>query len=110
MTWTDIPLSSGSDTMLLLVTYDVNTTTAAGRKRLRQVARCCTAHGQRVQNSVFECSVDEAQAVQLRARLKDLIDEDADSLRFYNLGNHYKNKIIHIGTKKGYDPNDTMIL
>ena len=88
MTWTDIPLSSGSDTMLLLVTYDVNTTTAAGRKRLRQVARCCTAHGQRVQNSVFECSVDEAQAVQLRARLKDLIDEDADSLRFYNLGNH----------------------
>ena len=95
--------------MLLLVTYDVNTT-AAGRKRLRQVAKCCTAHGQRVQNSVFECSVDEAQAVALRARLKELIDEKADSLRFYNLGNHYQNKIIHIGAKKGYDPNDTMIL
>lgn len=96
--------------MLLLVTYDVNTTTAAGRKRLRQVAKCCTARGQRVQNSVFECSVDEAQAVALRARLKELIDEKADSLRFYNLGNHYQNKIIHIGAKKGYDPNDTMIL
>ncbi|WP_288781428.1 CRISPR-associated endonuclease Cas2 [uncultured Dialister sp.] len=96
--------------MLLLITYDVNTTTAAGRKRLRQVARCCTAHGQRVQNSVFECSVDEAQAVRIKAQLKELIDEKADSLRFYNLGNHYKNKIIHIGTKKGYDPNDTMIL
>lgn len=110
MIWTAIRHSSGSDTMLLLVTYDVNTTTAAGRKRLRQVAKCCTAHGQRVQNSVFECSVDEAQAVALRARLKELIDEKADSLRFYNLGNHYQNKIIHIGAKKGYDPNDTMIL
>ena len=96
--------------MLVLITYDVNTETPAGRKRLRKVAKRCVDHGQRVQNSVFECSVDEAQAVELRARLKDLIDEDADSLRFYNLGNHYKSKIIHIGAKKGYDPNDTMIL
>lgn len=61
--------------MLLLITYDVNTTTAAGRKRLRKVAKCCTAHGQRVQNSVFECSVDEAQATLLKGQLKELIDE-----------------------------------
>jgi len=105
-----IRLFYGSDLMLLLVTYDVNTTTAAGRKRLRQVAKCCVAHGQRVQNSVFECSLDEAQAVALRAQLDALIDKNQDSLRFYNLGNHYRSKVIHIGTKVGYDPNDTMIL
>lgn len=61
--------------MLLLITYDVNTTTAAGRKRLRNVAKCCIAHGQRVQNSVFECQVDEAQSVLLKGELKELIDE-----------------------------------
>lgn len=96
--------------MLLLVTYDVNTTTAAGRKRLRQVAKCCVAHGQRVQNSVFECSLDEAQAVILRSQLEAMIDKTQDSIRFYNLGNHYQSKVIHMGAKPGYDPNDTMIL
>ena len=106
----DILLFYGSDPMLLLITYDVNTTTAAGRKRLRQVARCCVSHGQRVQNSVFECSVDEAQAVQLKAQLKELIDETTDSIRFYNLGNRYQNKTVHMGTKKGFDPNGTLIL
>ncbi len=95
--------------MLLLITYDVNTTTAAGRKRLRNVAKCCIAHGQRVQNSVFECQVDEAQSVLLKGELKELIDEKSDSIRFYNLGNNYQKKILHIGSKKGYDPNDTMI-
>lgn len=62
--------------MLVLVTYDVNTTTAQGRKRLRQVAKCCVAHGQRVQNSVFECSLDEVQYVILRDRLSGLIDDE----------------------------------
>lgn len=95
--------------MLLLITYDVNTTTAAGRKRLRNVAKCCIAHGQRVQNSVFECQVDEAQSVLLKGELKELIDEKSDSIRSYNLGNNYQKKILHIGSKKGYDPNDTMI-
>ena len=96
--------------MLLLVTYDVNTTTAAGRRRLRQVAKCCVAHGKRVQNSVFECSLDEAQAVILRSQLEAMIDKTQDSIRFYNLGNHYQSKVIHMGAKPGYDPNDTMIL
>ena len=60
--------------MLILVTYDVNTETEEGRKRLRKVAKCCVAHGQRVQNSVFECSLDEAQYVVFRNELKELID------------------------------------
>lgn len=96
--------------MMILVTYDVNTTTAAGRKRLRQVAKCCVAHGQRVQNSVFECSLDEAQFVQLKSVLKSMIDLRTDSLRFYNLGNRYKSKVIHVGAKESYDPGETMIL
>ena len=66
----------------IVVTYDVNTETAAGRKRLRQVAKCCVAHGQRVQNSVFECSLDEAQFVALRGQLESIIDLNKDSLRF----------------------------
>ena len=96
--------------MLLLVTYDVNTTTPAGRKRLRRVAKSCNVYGQRVQNSVFECNIDEAQAVALRATLEELIDKETDSLRFYNLGNHYRTKVIHIGAKSGYDVGDTLIL
>ncbi len=105
-----IRLSYGSDMMMILVTYDVNTTSAAGRRRLRQVARCCMAHGQRVQNSVFECSLDEAQFVELRGRLTEIIDRSADSLRFYNLGNRYQSKVIHVGSKAVSDLNDTMIL
>lgn len=96
--------------MLLLVTYDVNTTTATGRKRLRQVAKHCVAYGQRVQNSVFECNIDEAQAVTLRATLEAIIDKETDSLRFYNLGNRYHTKVIHIGAKAGYDAEAPLIL
>lgn len=96
--------------MLVLVTYDVNTETPAGRARLRKVAKCCVAHGQRVQNSVFECLLDQAQFVQLRGKLEAIIDKDRDSLRFYNLGNTYKNKILHLGAKKTYEPEAPMIL
>ncbi len=96
--------------MLVLVTYDVSTTTPAGRKRLQKVAKSCVAHGQRVQNSVFECVLDEAQAVALRAQLESLIDKETDSLRFYHLGNRYQRKIIHIGCKKSFDAEAPMIL
>ena len=96
--------------MLLVITYDVNTTTPAGQKRLRKVAKCCEAHGQRVQNSVLECQVDEAQAVSLRATLEMLMDRESDSIRFYNLGNRYQSKVKHVGAKPGYDPNETLIL
>ena len=62
--------------MLVLITYDVNTETAAGRKRLRKVAKKCVDHGQRVQNSVFECLLDAAQFAVLKSELAALIDPD----------------------------------
>ncbi|MCI9210534.1 MAG: CRISPR-associated endonuclease Cas2 [Eubacterium sp.] len=95
--------------MLILVTYDVNTETAAGRKRLRKVAKQCVNYGQRVQNSVFECQVDSVKFRQMKAVLEDLIDKEKDSLRFYNLGDKYQNKVEHIGANPGFDVTDTLI-
>ncbi len=74
--------------MLVLITYDVNTETAAGRARLRKVAKQCVNYGRRVQNSVFECIVDNAQCIMLKSLLADIIDVSVDSLRFYYLGNN----------------------
>jgi CRISPR-associated protein Cas2 len=85
--------------MLILVTYDVNTQDAAGRRRLRRVAKACLDLGQRVQNSVFECEVDPAQWARLRARLLDEIDGERDSLRFYRLGADGKRRVEHVGAK-----------
>lgn len=96
--------------MLILVTYDVNTETPAGRTRLRKVAKCCVRHGQRVQNSVFECVLDEAQFCALRHELTTLIDPEKDSLRFYNLGNKYTGKTQHIGAKPSYEAEGTLML
>ena len=79
--------------MYILVTYDVNTSTSAGQSRLRKVAKCCLNHGQRVQNSVFECMLSEAQYVQFRAALTSLIDAQHDSIRIYRLGKNYNSKI-----------------
>ena len=76
--------------MLVLITYDVNTEDAAGRKRLRQIAKKCVDYGQRVQNSVFECLLDAAQCRSLQAKLLSIMDPDKDSLRFYYLGNQYE--------------------
>jgi CRISPR-associated protein Cas2 len=89
--------------MLMLVTYDVSTQDAAGRRRLRRVARACLDRGQRVQNSVFECEVDPAQWAQLRARLLDEIDAEHDSLRFYRLGADGKRRVEHVGAKPALD-------
>ena len=89
--------------MLVLVTYDVNTQDAAGRRRLRRVARACQDLGQRVQNSVFECEVDPAQWAVLRTRLIDEIDESKDSLRFYRLGADGKRRTEHVGAKPALD-------
>lgn len=89
--------------MLVLITYDVNTETESGKRRLRKVAKVCTNYGQRVQNSVFECVMDAAKAREVKAKLEKLIDKEKDSLRFYNLGNNYKTKIEHIGTKPSFD-------
>lgn len=85
--------------MLMLITYDVGTTTPAGRRRLRRVARACLDYGQRVQNSVFECEVDPAQWVTLRARLIAEILPTEDSLRFYRLGAEGKRRVEHVGAK-----------
>lgn len=96
--------------MLVLITYDVNTENAAGRKRLRKVAKQCVNYGQRVQNSVFECQLDSTQYRQIKAILEEIVDKEKDSLRFYNLGDKYKNKVEHIGAKPGFDVTDPLIL
>lgn len=96
--------------MLVLVSYDVSTIDLAGRRRLRRVAKTCENFGIRVQNSVFECNVDQAQWTALRARLMDVFDAEADSLRFYFLGNSYKQRIEHQGGKPSIDVEDPLIL
>jgi CRISPR-associated protein Cas2 len=90
--------------MLVVVAYDVSTETEAGRKRLRRVAQVCEDCGQRVQNSVFECLVDAAKWVKVRARLVREIDAGSDSLRFYFLGDQWKRRVEHVGAKPSYDP------
>ena len=96
--------------MLVLITYDVNTSDAEGRKRLRKVAKQCQNYGQRVQNSVFECLIDTAQLKLLRTSLIDIIDAEKDSLRFYFLGTKYQTKIEHVGAKETYEPEGVLIL
>ena len=97
-------------TMLVLITYDVNTENAAGRKRLRQIAKQCVNYGQRVQNSVFECLLDAAQSRLLQVKLCQIIDPQKDSLRFYYLGDRYQNRIEHFGARATYDPEDVLIV
>lgn len=96
--------------MLVLITYDVNTETVAGKKRLRQVAKQCVNYGQRVQNSVFECVLEPAKLREVQHRLEQIIDKDKDSLRFYYLGNNYKSKVEHIGTNESFDVEGTLII
>ena len=96
--------------MLVLITYDVNTETPLGRKRLRMVAKQCMNYGQRVQNSVFECILDAAKCREVQHKLEQIIDKDKDSLRLYNLGDNYKSKVVHIGAKASFDVEDTLII
>lgn len=96
--------------MLVLITYDVNTEDAKGKGRLRKVAKQCVNHGQRVQNSVFECILDSGQCKLLKAQLLKIIDLERDSLRFYYLGNHYQNKIEHYGIKETFAQEGVLIL
>lgn len=96
---------------MILVTYDVETMTAAGRRRLRRVAKQCVNYGQRVQNSVFECVLDPAQLAELKFRLLDIIDLEKDSLRFYHMGSNWSKKVEHYGTKVVVNPEeDTLII
>ncbi len=95
--------------MVVLVTYDVSTVDAAGRKRLRKVAKVCEDFGQRVQNSVFECLVDPADWTVLRAKLMKLYDPEKDSLRFYYLGKRWRRRVEHHGIKTSLDPEGPLI-
>lgn len=89
--------------MMVLITYDVNTETAVGKKRLRKVAKHCQNYGQRVQNSVFECIIDAAQFKQVQNDLSKIIDREKDSLRFYLIGDEYRKRVVHIGAKPSLD-------
>lgn len=95
--------------MLILVTYDLSTEDAPGRRRLRRVARACLEYGQRVQNSVFECEVDPAQWARLRDRLAREIDPSSDSLRFYRLGADGRRRIEHLGAKPSFDFEEVLL-
>ena len=96
--------------MLVLITYDVNTETAAGRKRLRKVSKVCVDYGQRVQNSVFECVMDAALSCTVKHKLEQIVDPEKDSLRFYYLGNRYKTKVEHFGAKPSFDVEGPLII
>lgn len=96
--------------MLVLITYDVNTQSSEGRKRLRKIAKECVNCGQRVQNSVFECNLDSTKFHQVKTKLISIMDKDLDSLRFYKLGENYGNKIEHVGAKQSFDVMDPLIL
>lgn len=96
--------------MLVLITYDINTETPEGRRRLRRVARQCVNYGQRVQHSVFECVLDASQYAMVKHTLLDLINPETDSLRFYNLGNNHKLKVEHHGAKPALDVEGPLIL
>lgn len=94
----------------MLVTYDVATQDAAGRRRLRKIARLCQSYGQRVQYSVFECQVDPARWALLRAGLIDEMDATQDSLRFYRMGSNWRPRIEHVGVKESYDPDGPLVM
>lgn len=96
--------------MMVLVSYDVRTTSTSGQKRLRRIAKACRDYGQRVQYSVFEIEVDFAQWTFLKSKLCDLIDPELDSLRFYYLGKHWQTKVEHVGAKAALDLNGPLIL
>ena len=96
--------------MMVLVTYDVSTETEDGKRRLRRVAKQCQSYGQRVQNSVFECILEPALLVKLKAKLEAIIDPEVDSLRYYYLGNDWRKRVEHVGAKPAVDLEGTLIL
>ncbi len=96
--------------MMVIISYDVSSADADGRKRLRRVAKECVNHSQRVQNSVFEADLDYSAFLKLKSRLIELIDPQKDSLRFYYLGNNWERRVEHIGAKETYNPEGVIIL
>lgn len=96
--------------MMILVTYDVDTTSPVGEKRLRKVSKLCMDYGQRVQNSVFECVLHESQFIIFKHQLESLIDEELDSIRFYFMGKNWDRHIEMIGKKTSYNINGALII
>ncbi|WP_455498974.1 CRISPR-associated endonuclease Cas2 [Coprobacter sp.] len=96
--------------MHILITYDVETTTPEGKRRLQKVSKTCVNFGQRVQNSVFECSVTPAQYTELKLKLKEIIDKNKDNIRFYILGNNYDKKVEYIGILTAYNVESELII
>jgi len=96
--------------VMVLITYDVNTQTPEGRRRLRLVAKVCVDYGQRVQKSVFECLVDPVEFAQIRRKLEGIIDMKEDSLRYYFLGDNWKRRVEHVGAKETYDPEGVLVI
>ncbi len=96
--------------MMVLVTYDMGTESDGGKRRLRQIAKLCQNHGQRVQFSVFECLLEPAMWVAFRAKLLAIIDPATDSLRFYFLGAHWQRRVEHVGAKPTYNPEGPLVL
>lgn len=96
--------------MFILITYDIETISGDGKKRLRNVAKICQNYGQRVQNSVFECKVDETQLRTIKHQLDQVIDHEKDNLRFYRLGKNYKSTVEHMGNNNAYDIEAALIL
>ena len=96
--------------MYVLITYDVASGGSAGARRLRRVAKICTSYGQRVQFSVCECLVDPAQYETLKHELSEVVDESRDSLRLYNLGKRWQNRVEHIGAKQPYNPEGALVI
>lgn len=96
--------------MQVLITYDVETISVQGRKRLRKVARVCTDYGQRVQNSVFEMNIYPEDLVQIKNKLSEIIDPDKDSVRIYNLGKNWQRKVETIGVDETYNPESDLLI
>lgn len=96
--------------MFILITYDVNIVSPHGAKRLRNVARACLDYGKRVQNSVFECILTEAQFVKLKNQIEGIIDTEQDSVRFYILGKNWKRKVETLGKDMGIDFTGELII
>lgn len=96
--------------MMVLITYDVNTETKVGKKRLSKVAKQCRNYGQRVQNSVFECLIDPTQFIELKNKLENIADPKIDSIRYYLLGDNWKRRVEHFGAKASYDPEGILMV
>ena len=96
--------------MYILVAYDVDTTDKAGQRRLRRVAKACLDYGQRVQNSVFECELTEAQFCILKEHIRDIIDTDADSVRFYHLNRNENRRVEVLGMQTAYNVDQAIII